>query len=196
MNVYLYEDWHSTKLSVIYLVRDCVGHPHRYNLQFSTSFKWWNIVESVWNTHSFIHPSIQLIGGGRVVRWCWLTFKCQVVLLIWIIIGHWPAALAVGAVGIVWTCFFHLSFLSSFPLSLWDSPIRTGILSQRVVRPKTTNQPTNQKLKVIQVPRKPVSKNLFTIFYYSFIFHQLPFNKPCPFFQHFYYFTLAAVFTL
>ena len=34
----------------------------------------------------------------------------------------------------------HLSFLSSFSLSLGDSPIQTKILSQRVVNPKTTNQ--------------------------------------------------------
>ena len=34
----------------------------------------------------------------------------------------------------------HLSFLSSFSLSLGDSPIWTEILSQRAVNPKTTNQ--------------------------------------------------------
>ena len=39
--------------------------------------------------------------------------------------------------------FSHLSFLSSFSLSLGDGPIETEILSQRAVKPKTTNQPTN-----------------------------------------------------
>ena len=34
----------------------------------------------------------------------------------------------------------HLSFLSSFSLSLGDSPIQTEILSLRTVKPKTTNQ--------------------------------------------------------
>ena len=34
----------------------------------------------------------------------------------------------------------HLSFLSSFSLSLGDGPIKTEILSQRTVKPKTTNQ--------------------------------------------------------
>ena len=37
--------------------------------------------------------------------------------------------------------FSHLSFHSSFFLSLGDGPIYTEILSQRVVKPKTTNQP-------------------------------------------------------
>ena len=40
----------------------------------------------------------------------------------------------------------HLSFLSSFSLSLGDGPILTEILSQRAVKPKTTNQPTNSSL--------------------------------------------------
>ena len=37
--------------------------------------------------------------------------------------------------------FSHLSFLSSFSLSLGDGPVWTEILSQRAVGPKTTNQP-------------------------------------------------------
>ena len=31
-----------------------------------------------------------------MVRWCWMNFQC---LLIWIIVGQWPIALAVGAGG-------------------------------------------------------------------------------------------------
>ena len=46
-----------------------------------------------------------------------------------------------------WGLFGHffprLSFLFSFSLSLGDGPIQTEILSQRAVKPKTTNQPTN-----------------------------------------------------
>ena len=41
--------------------------------------------------------------------------------VIWITVGQGPSTLAVGA-GVVWTCYFHLSFLS-FSLSLRDSPI-------------------------------------------------------------------------
>ena len=41
-------------------------------------------------------------------------------------------------------CFFsRLSFLLSFSLSLEDCPLYTEILSQRVVKPKTTSQPTS-----------------------------------------------------
>ena len=35
----------------------------------------------------------------------------------------------------------RLSFLFSYSLSLGDGPIQTEILSQRAVKPKTTNQP-------------------------------------------------------
>ena len=38
--------------------------------------------------------------------------------------------------------FSRLSFLFSFSLSLGDGPIQTEILSQRAVKPKTTNQQT------------------------------------------------------
>ena len=59
-----------------------------------------------------------------------------------ITVGQRPIALAVGAGG---GLFEHihspLSFLSSFSLSLGDCPIETKILSQRAVKPKTTNQP-------------------------------------------------------
>ena len=39
-------------------------------------------------------------GGGGVVRWCWVNFQCRGVLLIWIIVGQGPIALAVGASGV------------------------------------------------------------------------------------------------
>ena len=42
---------------------------------------------------------------------------------IWITVGQGPTALAVGAEGVAWTFFYHLSFLSSFSLSLGDGPI-------------------------------------------------------------------------
>ena len=61
--------------------------------------------------------------GGRVVRWCWVNFQCRGVLLIWIRVGQGPAALAVGAGGVVWTFFSRLSFLISFSLCLGDGPI-------------------------------------------------------------------------
>ena len=67
---------------------------------------------------------------------------CRGVLLVWIIVGQGPIALAVGAGGGLDIFFSHLPFLSSFSLSMGDGPIQTEILSQRAVKPKTTNQPT------------------------------------------------------
>ena len=56
--------------------------------------------------------------------------------------GRRPTALAVGAGGGLFGHFFsHLSLLLAFSLSLGDGPIWTEILSQRAVKPKTTNQP-------------------------------------------------------
>ena len=40
--------------------------------------------------------------------------------------------------------FSHLSLLFAFSLSLGDGPILTEILSQRAVKPKSTNQPANR----------------------------------------------------
>ena len=60
---------------------------------------------------------------------------------IWITVGQGPTALAVGAGGLFGHFYSHLSFLSSYSLSLGDGPIKTEILSQRAVKPKTTNQP-------------------------------------------------------
>ena len=62
---------------------------------------------------------------------------------IWITVGQGPTALVVGAGGgclDVFSLIYH--FLFSFSHSLGDGPIETEILSQRAVKPKTTNQPT------------------------------------------------------
>ena len=66
-------------------------------------------------------------GGGRVVRWCWVNFQCWGVLLIWIIVGQGPIALAVGADG---RCLDIFSLYPFSPLSpsLWE---QTEILTQR-----------------------------------------------------------------
>ena len=54
--------------------------------------------------------------------------------------------------------FSRVSFLFSFSLSLEDSPVYTGILSQWATKPKTNNQP----LPKISIPHKVV------IMYFSF----------------------------
>ena len=56
-------------------------------------------------------------GGGRVVRWCWVNFQCRGVLLIWMIVGQGPIALAVGAAGGCLDIFFS-SIISLFFLPL------------------------------------------------------------------------------
>ena len=64
---------------------------------------------------------------------------------IWMTVGQGLILLAVGAGGFFFRHFYsHLSFLSSFSLSLGDGPISTEILSQRAFKPKqATNQPAN-----------------------------------------------------
>ena len=56
-----------------------------------------------WSTYHIqqfrIHPSLNFLRGGRVVRWCCVSFQCRGVLLIWIMVGQGPIALAVGAGG-------------------------------------------------------------------------------------------------
>ena len=62
---------------------------------------------------------------------------------IWIIVGQGPTALAVGAGGGCFDIFLCLLFfLLSYSLSLGDGPIWTEILFQMVVKPKSSNQPT------------------------------------------------------
>ena len=60
-------------------------------------------------------------GGGRVVRWCWVSFQCRGVLLIWSGVGQGLTALAVvagrGCLDI-FSLVYHFSFLSP---SLWET---------------------------------------------------------------------------
>ena len=59
-----------------------------------------------------------------MVRWYWVNFQYRGVLLICIIVGRGPIALAVGEGGVVLDIFslvYHVSF--SFSLTLGDGPI-------------------------------------------------------------------------
>ena len=80
-------------------------------------------------------------GGGRVVRRCWVNFKCRGVLLIWIIVGQGPIALAIGAGGgclDIFSLNYHFSFLSP---SLWET---TRYRLKYCLRgPLNPDQPTN-----------------------------------------------------
>ena len=81
-------------------------------------------------------------GGGRVVRWCWVNFQCRGVLLIWIIVGQGPIALAVGAGGGLFGIFFSLYPFSPLSPSLWETArYRLKYCLKGPLNPK---QPTNQ----------------------------------------------------
>ena len=54
-------------------------------------------------------------------QWCWVNFQCRGDLLIWIIVGQGPTALAVGAGGVVWTFFLSSIFFSFLSPSLWET---------------------------------------------------------------------------
>ena len=84
-------------------------------------------------------------GGAWMVRRCWINFQCLGVLPIWIRVGQGPIVLAIDAVGLFGHFFPRLSLLFSLSLSLGDGPIYTEILSQRAVKPKTTNQTQNNQ---------------------------------------------------
>ena len=74
----------------------------------------------VWQPH--LKNDIDMLQwGGQVVRWCWVNFQCRGVLLIWIIVGQGPTALAVGAGG---GCLDFFSLIYQFPFlspALWET---------------------------------------------------------------------------
>ena len=87
--------------------------------------------------------TMHIPGFYGVVGWCGLLGKLPVPGLptILITVGQGPIALAVGAGGGGLDIFNLIYPFSSFSLSLGDGPIYTEILSQKAVKPKTTNQP-------------------------------------------------------
>ena len=83
--------------------------------------------------------------GGRVVRWCWVNFRCWGDLLIWIIVGQGPTALVVGAGGGCLQIFLSsvTSFLSP---SNWETARYR--LKYCLKGPLSQKQPTNQLLLI------------------------------------------------
>ena len=55
-------------------------------------------------------------GGGRVERRCWVNFQCLGVLLVWMLVGQGPIALAVGAGGGCLDIFYLIFSLFFLPL--------------------------------------------------------------------------------
>ena len=96
----------------------------KYSTVFSFYFMFCYDAQQGWLLRALRPFETVFQGGGRVVRWCWVNFQCRGVLLIWIIVGQGPTALAVGAGGGLFGHFFsRLSFLISSSLSLGDGPI-------------------------------------------------------------------------
>ena len=62
-------------------------------------------------------------GALPIALRCWVNFQCRGVLLIWLIVGQGPTALAVGAGGGCLDIFTLTYLLFSFSLSLADRPI-------------------------------------------------------------------------
>ena len=81
------------------------------------------------------------LADSRVERRCWLNFQCRGVLLVWMIGQGLICACSRCGCGIIGHFFLSSIFSLSFSLSLGDGPIQTEILSERAVKPKTTNQP-------------------------------------------------------
>ena len=81
-----------------------------------------------------------------MVRRCWVNFQCWGVLLIWIIVGQGPIALAIGASGVCLDIFslnYHFSFLS--PSLRETARYRLKYCLKGPLNPEQpTNQPLNQ----------------------------------------------------
>ena len=102
----------------------------------------------------------KITGGGRVVRRCWVNFLCRGVLLIWIIVGQGPIAIAVGAGGgclDIFSLICHFSFLSP---SLWETARYR--LKYCLKGPLSPNQPN---------PKITLSIHIFTSIKHAYYQH-------------------------
>ena len=105
------------------------------------------------------------VGGGRVVRWCWVHFQCRGDLLIWIRVGQGLTALAVGAGGgclDIFSLHYHFSFLSP---SLWETARYR--LKYCLKGPLSPKQPTNQYTCSLHVSIKVQGQMPYCYFFAS-----------------------------
>ena len=68
----------------------------------------------------------------------------------------------------------HLSFLSSFSLSLGDGPIWTEILSQRAVKPKTACMPVNSSYRYFSHLFAEIA-NAVVVFFVFIVYYSVTF---------------------
>ena len=103
-----------------------------------------------WSGGAKVLGKLPVPGGGRVVRWCWVNFRCRGVLLVWIIVWQGLTALAVGAGGgclDIFSLVYHFSLLSP---SLWETARYR--LKYCLKGPLSPKQPTNHP-----VPGRPTN---------------------------------------
>ena len=86
------------------------------DMQFYVLF---NSISGRWKVDNDRQGAMEL-GGGRVERRCWVNFQCRGVLLVWMIVGQGPIALAVGAGGGCLDIFSLIYLFFSSP-SLWET---------------------------------------------------------------------------
>ena len=92
---------------------------------------------------------------------CCVNFQCWGVLLVWVIVGQGPIALAVGAGGGVWT-FFSLIYLFSFlSPSLWE--MARYRLKYCLKGPLNPKQPTNRIYSASCVAQPILSETSHTV---------------------------------
>ena len=78
------------------------------------------VVWTIFSHLSLIFSFSLSLRGGRVERRCWVNFQCRGVLLVWMMVGQGPIALAVGADGGLFGHFFLSSIFSLFFLPLFE----------------------------------------------------------------------------
>ena len=92
----------------------------------------------------FTYLKYQWVCVHEKLRRCWVNFQCRGDLLIWIIVGQGPIALAIGASGVcldIFSLSYHFSFLSP---SLWETARYR--LKYCLKGPLNPEQPTNQPI--------------------------------------------------
>ena len=87
--------------------------------------------------------------GGWVVRWCWVNFQCRGVLLIRLIVGQGPTALAVGAGEGCLDIFTLIYLFTPLSPSLWETARYR--LKYCLKGPSNPKQPTNQNQRAHEI---------------------------------------------
>ena len=88
------------------------------------------------------------------MRWCWVSFQCRGVLLVWLRVGQGPTALTEGAVGggvsDIFSLVYHFSFLSP---SLWETArYRLKYCLKGPLNPKQrTNQMLHNRIMTLNI---------------------------------------------